>query len=133
MNQRYFKIAGIIILIVFAISSCKNALSPTAPQIVFPTTGTVHYTLVQELFTIACDGYGCHNSSDNAGNLDLSGYGTWITDPGVIIPGDTTHSVMVQIIEGKLSHAPGPLISIILTPNQIQGLKTWIEQGAKAN
>lgn len=67
------------------------------------------------------------------GNLNLTSWiSTTTSVPGLIIAGDTTHSTFVQWIEGKYSHDDSPLLSI-LTPNQVQGLKIWIKEGAKNN
>lgn len=124
----YFLILGTIIVASIELSSCKNTLTPGISNIVFPDTGSVHYPLVQQLFNYSCNYSGCHDHADQAGGLDLSYYDSWITDPGVIIPGDTAHSTLVLYIEGTYYHDPS-LVSV-LTPNQIEGLKRWIEEGA---
>jgi predicted small secreted protein len=115
-----------------ALSACKNTLTPGIDQIVFPTSGTVGYNeYVQPLFNIACNYSGCHDAADAAGGLDLTSYFSMISSsPAPVQAGDTTHSILIQRIEGK-----GPIMPPAgfgsLTPNQIQGLKAWIIQGAK--
>ncbi len=115
-----------------ALSSCKNTLTPGIDQIVFPTSGVVSYEkYVQPLFNIACNYSGCHDAADAAGGLDLTDWITLTSTPGVVFKNDTTSGTLVQSIEGKLQH--DPFLPGYLTPNQIQGLKAWVIQGAQNN
>lgn len=122
----------IILLIAISIpfSSCKNTMTPGIDQVVFPATGTVSYGTVQQLFNVGCQSSGCHNSTDKGGGLDLSYYDSWLTDshPDIIIAKDTTSSRLVLYMEGHFYHDPS--LPSVLTPNQIQGVKRWIMQGA---
>jgi Planctomycete cytochrome C len=115
------------------LSSCKNTMTPGLDQVTFPNTGQVSYGTVQQLFSVGCNYVGCHNHEDQAGGLDLTYYDSWLTDPhgSIIISKDTTGSRLVQYIEGKAYHDPA--LPSALTPNQIQGLKRWIMQGAGSN
>ncbi len=119
--------------ITIQLSSCKNTMTPGIDQVVFPATGHVSYGTVQQLFNVACLGSGCHNSQDKAGTLDLSYYDSWVNDThgDVVIANDTTSSRLVLYIEGRFFHDP-PLPAV-LNPNQVQGIKRWIMQGAGNN
>lgn len=121
------------ITLTWGLSSCKNTLTPGIDQVVFPDTGTVSYQkYVQPLFNLACLNSGCHDGGPTSNNLILTDYISATTSaPGVIIPKDTTSSLLIQYVEGRYPH--DPLLVAVLTPNQIQGLKKWILQGAKNN
>lgn len=113
-------------------SACKNTMTPGVGQIVFPTSGVVSYNkYVQPLFNIACNYSGCHDAADAAGGLTLTDWISLKSAPGVVFPNDTTSGTLIQTIEGKLPH--DPVLPGYLTPNQIQGLKAWIMQGAQNN
>ena len=49
---------------------------------------------------------------------------------GLVVPGDAIHSVLYQKIEGSSPLMP-PSKSTQLTQNQITGIKTWINEGAR--
>ncbi len=123
----------LIIALSIPFTSCKNTMTPGIDQVVFPATGAVSYGTVQQLFNVACLSSGCHNQTDDAGGLYLTYYDSWLNDPhaGVIIPKDTTTGIMIQYLDGQGVHDP-PL-PLVLTPNQIQGIKRWIMQGAGSN
>jgi hypothetical protein len=101
-------------------------------QIVFPASGVSYNKYVQPLFNIACNYSGCHDAAD-AGGLDLTSYISMMSSsPAPVQAGDTTHSILIQRVEGKGSIMP-PAGFGSLTSNQIQGLKTWTMEGAKDN
>ncbi len=114
------------------LSSCKDTSNPSSPigNIVFPATNISYEKQVQPLFNIGCATTSCHDNESQKGNLDLSSYGLWKLDPGVIIDGDTTNSRFIWCIEGRAGSPPMPPARP-LVQNQIQGLKRWIFEGAK--
>ena len=118
------------VISLFVLSSCKdtsNSVS-TLDDIVFPATGISYEKLVQPLFNIGCATTSCHDAQDNT--LNLTSYGLWYNDPGVIKAGDTVNSRFVWCIEAKPGSPPMPPPRPLST-NQIQGLKQWIYEGAK--
>ncbi|MDE3058370.1 MAG: hypothetical protein KGJ59_10485 [Bacteroidota bacterium] len=119
-------------IIAGACFSCKNNSNPVRNlnDIIFPDTGISYERQVQPLFNIGCAINGCHDATTMAKNLDLSSYGAWINDYGVIIPKDTTNSRLVWSIEGKNNAVPMPPYKA-LSLNQVNGLKRWIFEGAK--
>ena len=131
------KFSAIVILstaiLAFVLSSCKNTLTPGTSQIVFPASGVSYNKQVQPLFNVECNYSGCHDAADAAGGLDLTSYISMIaSSPSPVITGDTTHSILIEWVESKIGPHDPPFVSI-LTPNQIQGLKTWVLEGAKDN
>jgi hypothetical protein len=51
--------------------------------------------------------------------------------PGVVIPFDSQSSLLLQKIDGRLPH---PLeVPIIINDNQLKGIKTWLDEGARNN
>jgi uncharacterized membrane protein len=63
-------------------------------------------------------------------NLEYPYAYTNIMTLGLVVPGDAIHSVLYQKIEGSSPLMP-PSKSTQLTQNQITGIKTWINEGAR--
>jgi len=124
-------IASIPIL-TFVLSSCKNSVDNPIGDIKFPSSNVSYKEQVQPLFNVGCIYSGCHDqrTPDN-GNLSLTNYIDATTDdPGVIIKGNPTNSILIQRIKGQGGLMPP---SSPLNENQIQGLTTWIQEGGKNN
>lgn len=76
----------------------------------------------------------CHNATDPDGGLDLTTYSAATANFTIIFPGNPETSTLVWAIEGRLEVSPMPPIGYrALTINQIDGIKTWITEGAKDN
>jgi hypothetical protein len=133
MKKWFFK-RGFLIALIFGAASCKNTVSGPNGQttIVFPSSNVSYIKYIQPLFNIDCNYSGCHDSGTKAGGLDLTDYNSAMSVPGVIVPGNSKSSILVQRITGQLPIMPPPPLPT-LTPNQIQGIKTWIDEGAKDN
>lgn len=125
---------GFLCTLVLTAGSCKNNFTGPNGQttIVFPSSNVSYVKYVQPLFNIDCNYSGCHDSGTRAGGLDLSDYNSVMAVPGVVVPGNSKNSILVQRITGALPIMPPPPLPT-LTPNQIQGIKTWIDEGAKDN
>ncbi len=134
MMNRFFKfgfsMAGCVVALVFVLSSCKDTSNSVSnlDEIVFPATGISYEKQVQPLFNIGCATTSCHDNQDKT--LNLTSYGLWKLDPGVIYSGDTTNSRFIWCIEARPGSSPMPPARP-LVQNQIQGLKRWIYEGAK--
>lgn len=128
-----FLIVASAVLIAVEISSCKTVVGPkSGPDIVFPSKNISFYSQVLPLFLEACDYSGCHDQGTQAGGLELEDYAGVFSVPGVVVPGDTLHSRLVQSIEGVNGNImPPPYFGTPLNSNQINGIKQWILEGAK--
>jgi hypothetical protein len=117
----------------FALSSCKNTINTPLGDIVFPADSISYSRQVQPLFNVGCNYSGCHDDQTRAGNLSLTNYIDATTDqPGVVIAGNPSGSILIQRIKGTGPIMP-PLPYSPLSQNQIQGLTTWIKEGAHLN
>lgn len=110
-------------------SSCKSVVGPGGSTIVFPKTNVSFYRQVLPLFEQSCDYSGCHDDQSQAGNLALTSYASVKNGVGVVIPGDTLSSILVQRIKGINGTMPPPPASP-LNSNQINGIEQWILEGA---
>ena len=123
--------------LMLAILSCKDS-NPTGPggspsNIVFPTDSVSYAHHVQPLFNQACNFAGCHDDGQHTSPLSLTTYGnTVLSIPGVVIPRNPDASTLVLRIQGSVGQRM-PVNGNPLNQNQINGIRTWIAEGAKNN
>jgi mono/diheme cytochrome c family protein len=85
---------------------------------------------VFELHCISCHGNGRYDAS-----LDLTNPSLFV-DGLIVVPGTSETSILVWRIDPKYGTDPMPPIGsafLPLTANQIRGVTTWIDEGAKNN
>lgn len=122
--------------IVLGCKDTNNPLLDNSPSnVVFPTSGVSYGRHVQPLFNQACAQVGCH--SDDAGNasrLRLTSYAN-TTDPSllIVVPRHPENSRLVWSIEGSNGSTRMPPSGYPLNQNQIDGIRTWITEGALNN
>jgi len=129
-RMRYL-LPAFAITLSLTVLSCKDEL-PTQGSIVFPSTGVSFSQHVQPLFNQKCYGSGCHGPSET---LDLTPpmYASLMSyQPQLVISGQGENSLLVQILDGRAVPAMPPG-GERLTDNQINGIKTWINEGALNN
>lgn len=116
--------------LILSLMACDSG--PSEPgDVIFPDTGVSYRRHVQPLFDVGCNFNGCHNSTDRAGNLSLESYFDVINKPGVVVPGDSAHSLLVQVVRERQQHTFS--ISSIITSDQARGIAVWVEEGASNN
>ncbi len=121
--------------IVVIFQGCDDTVSSDELESIVLPDRNVSYVDVQRIFNIACNNSGCHNSIDRAGDLSLQDYGEVTSNPLIIFPGEPNSSKLVWAIEGRAGTATMPPIGgqVRLTQNHINGIKTWIAEGAQAD
>ena len=123
-------IAGACLILALIIASCDTG--PTRPgDVVFPDSNVSYSRHVQLLFDVGCNFSGCHNGTDRAGTLSLTSYFDLINKPGVVVPGDSARSLLVQVVRERQPHTFS--ISGIVTDHQARGVAVWVEEGASNN
>jgi hypothetical protein len=115
----------------------KNTLVPgeSPSTVLFPERNVSYEVHVQTLFNQACAFSSCHNDASHAGGLSLTSYyNTVFVDPGVVVMKDPQNSILVMKIEGRgPSGDRMPPGQNPLNQNQINGIRTWIAEGAQNN
>jgi Planctomycete cytochrome C len=121
-------------LIIFY-NGCKDSLtSSNIDNIVIPDSNVSYSQYIQPVFNAKC--ISCHGAGSVEGGVDLTSCGTTTADPRIVFPGEPDNSVLVWTVEGNPSEPlmPPPNSSYPpLTQNQINGIKTWIKEGALCN
>ena len=120
-------------------AGCKDTITgDQLDNIVIPSSNVSYSKYIQPVLNLKCATSGCHDDITAAKGYSMT---TWnnTTNPQFVVRGDTSAiltSRLVWAITGNpaVSLMP-PLDSGIkpLTPNQVQGIITWLREGAKNN
>jgi hypothetical protein len=100
---------------------------------IIPSVNVSYSQHIQPVFDARCSNAGCHNSIDRRAGLSLATWGDATSNSQIIFPGLPDNSKLVWAIERRASFAMPPDGYRPLTKNQIEGIKTWIKEGAKNN
>ena len=127
---KYFIIL-IFIFVVIISQSCDDTLtSSEIDNLVMPDSNVSYKAHVAPVFEVKC--VPCHNSQRSEAGLDLSSWVNATRDPTIIFPGSDSTSILVFAIERIPPYAPMPP-SEWLKRNHINGIRTWIREGALNN
>ncbi|MBN1448247.1 MAG: hypothetical protein JXA28_09985 [Bacteroidetes bacterium] len=131
--RKSLMLLGLLLVVVLpaAAPSCDDDGLGPGDDVVFPEEDISYAAHVQPYFNLRCANYGCHEDQTRAGNLSLTSYVALTERPGVVIPFDAESSLLMQKIDGRLPH---PIeVPILINENQLGGIRTWINEGAKNN
>ncbi|MDX9760081.1 MAG: c-type cytochrome domain-containing protein [Bacteroidota bacterium] len=131
MKRRVTAAGAFLAAAMFLVLACDDSGTRPGDEIIFPETDVSYMAHVQPFFDLRCANYGCHEDQTRAGNLSLTSYIAMTERPGIIIPGDPQSSLLLQKIDGRLPHPIN--VPIIINSNQLEGIRTWIAEGAKNN
>ena len=114
-------------------SGCKDTINASdLNNIIIPSSNVSYAQYIQPVLNLYCATSGCHNGTGGGGGISFTTWSNTIASPNVVFPGKPDNSSLVWVIEGK----PGvnhPNLYYNLNANQIQGVRTWISEGAKNN
>lgn len=120
----------LLLLLAGVVVACDTGITePT--DVVFPESNVSYTRHVQPLFDVSCNFSGCHNTTDRAGNLSLASYFDLIGRAGMVIPGDSARSLLVQVTSGRQPHSTN--LSYIISSAHARGVAVWVEEGALNN
>ena len=124
-------------LISISLISCDDTgINNDIDNIIIPSQNVSYAQYIQPVFNYKCTNSACHNSETRASGLDLTTWSGTVADPLVVSPGFPETSKIIWAVEGNSgsSPMPPPYGSVPpLTENQIEGLRTWILEGANPN
>ncbi len=129
-----FKIIFTLASALIIIYACDDTLNINdIDSRIIPPSNVSYSQHIQPVLDLKCSSAGCHNSKDKAGKLSFSSYSDTVSDPLVVFPYNPQNSKLVWAIEGRNISPMPPVGYPPLTKNQIEGIKTWIKEGAKNN
>jgi len=124
----------VLSILLFSSWGCKDTI--TNKQIddtVIPSSNVSFGKYIQPLLSVKCTSSGCHSDESRAAGLSLT---TWtnVHIPGIVNDYEPSTSRLVWAVEGQLGATRMPPFGYpALNQNQIDGIKTWIKEGAKNN
>jgi hypothetical protein len=117
--------------VIFLFISCDDTItSEDIDNLIMPDSDVSYAEHIAPVFEVKC--VGCHNDSRKEGGVNLSSYTNVVADPRIVFRGEADNSVLVWTIEGLPGVQPMPPFAP-LTRNHINGIKTWINEGAANN
>jgi len=126
------------LIMILALLACSDNATEPQKEIVLPEKGLNFETHIKPLFINKCaSGSGCHSAFDPANGLNLTDYQTIMTyfaagREQLVIPGQADQSFLYNILRGPLLGIPRmPLDLPPLNSNNLNGVKTWINEGAE--
>lgn len=127
-----FSLLVLTAFVLIVVNGCDDS-AKGINNVTIPSSNVSFAKYIQPVFLSKCANSGCHDPGTAAGGYDLSSW-VGITDPRLIVKGDTANSPLVWAIKRfpGVSAMP-PYGYPALTINQIHGIETWIEEGAKNN
>jgi len=132
-SKIYVSISFIIVFAaILSISSCDDT---SLTSIKIPTSNVSYSQHIQPVLNIKCAITGCHDAVTSAGGYSMADW-TSTTKIPFIIPNDPNNSLTVMTVTGQggLPIMPPVNASILpMTEVEVNGLKTWIKEGAKNN
>ncbi|MBT8378550.1 MAG: hypothetical protein KJN64_04920 [Ignavibacteria bacterium] len=125
-NVKYFLFLSTLLFI-----SCDDTItSEDINNIVMPDSNVSYAQHIAPVFEIKC--VLCHRDERMEGGVNLSSYTNVVADPRIVFRGSDSTSVLVWTIEKLPPYAPMPP-SEWLIRNHIDGIRTWIREGAENN
>jgi len=137
MNKFKQTLISVIIVVLFAatlfFSACDDTVtSAEVDKVIIPDSNVDYYEYIQPVFNIKCATSLCHDDGTRASGLSLTTYSNATARLDLVFPGDADGSPLVWAIEGTGGvFMPPRGATPPLTDNQIQGIRTWIDEGAK--
>lgn len=130
------KILLVLAPLIFILIGCDDTITvQTVDNTIIPSSNVSFGKYIYPLLQVKCAFTGCHAGPSPAGNLDLTSWVNVTAYPDIVSPGDATNSRLVWAIKNTPGVQMMPPINtgLALTENQIQGIVTWINEGAKNN
>ena len=119
------------LITISALTSCDDTITQEdINNLVMPDSKVSYAQHIAPVFEVKC--VGCHNSSKKDGGVDLSSWTTITADPSIVFPGSDSTSILVWTIEKLPPYPPMPPNEWLIR-NHIDGIRTWIREGAQNN
>lgn len=119
--------------IIITYTGCKDQVTAAdVDKVVIPDSNVSYSKYIQPVFNIKCTNTNCHEDATRAGGYSLTTC-TNASDPNFVVPGYPDNSRLVQAIKALSNYPMPPIGYPPLTQNQINGIITWIKEGAQCN
>lgn len=132
MNLKFILIFLITVIVIFF--ACDDTITNSnVDDTIIPPKDVGFGKYIYPVIYAKCSSIdGCHGAFDNgaAGGVVLT---SWETISDYVVPYDPEVSRLVQIVDGTIKTHPAVPDGFSLNENQVQGIITWIKEGAQNN
>lgn len=132
MKAHLIYLTALMLSVIFI--CCKDTVTNTdIDNVTIPSSNVSYIKYIQPLFNVKCNYSGCHDDESRAAGLCLTNYQSATSDYSMIFPGEPQNSRLAVAIQPGSVYPMPPAGYPSLTKNQIDGIITWIKEGAKNN
>jgi len=114
---------------------CKDTITGSPiDNVVIPSSNVSYSKYIQPVLNLKC--VNCHGVSETDGGVNLTTWANTTANSNVVFPGYPDNSSLVNVIQGRAGFPPMPPLGspyAAMNANQVQGVRTWIKEGAKNN
>ncbi|HSL89553.1 MAG TPA: c-type cytochrome domain-containing protein [Ignavibacteriaceae bacterium] len=130
MKKLLFTIS--ILIFAFILTNCDDTITvDDVDNRVIPDSNVSFSEHIVPVLQAKC--YSCHANGRYEAGLDLSLH-TRFVDGRIVVPGSPETSILIWTIEpGGNPQMPPVGTAPSLTKNQLDGFRTWVDEGAKNN
>ncbi|MFC2135256.1 hypothetical protein ACFLTH_11620 [Bacteroidota bacterium] len=123
-----------IIFFAFLFYACDDTIVQTdIDNRIIPESGVSFAEHIYSVLNAKCAFSGCHEDQTRAGNFSVTTWSNVVADPQIVFPYYPNNSKLIWAIEWTGSSPMPPVGYPYLTRNQIEGITTWVIEGAKNN
>jgi hypothetical protein len=130
------KLLSFIIISLLFLQGCDDTLTiEDVDSKDIPSRDVSFSQHIYPVLQVKCSFSGCHSQPNPADGIDLSTWSGVTADPNIVFPGEPDLSRLVWAIEGRAGISPMPIVGYAkpVTLDQLEGIKTWIDEGALDN
>ena len=133
MKNIFAVLFPLLFLIFVFLMGCKDQ-GTNIDSTTIPSSNVSYSQYIQPVFDNKCNNSGCHEDATRAGGLSLTSWANTTSDPGIVFPNEPQNSRLIWAIQNQAGISPMPPYGYAaLTKNQIDGIKAWVQEGAKNN
>ena len=137
MKRFYFMLLFLFVTVLLFSVACDDTITGNElDKVDIPDKDVSYREYIDPVLQAKCAAAGCHESSTEAGGLDVTTHSSLTADPAIVFPGLPESSQLVWAIEGQNGASVMPPLGATVYPvttEQIKGIKTWIKEGALNN
>jgi hypothetical protein len=124
-----------LFLLIPAYPGCDDTITNNdLDKKIIPDKNVSYSQYIQPVFNLKCANAGCHEDATRSAGLSLTSWANATADLSIVVRGEPDNSKLVWAITAQAGISPMPPIGYPpLTANQINGIKTWIKEGAQNN
>jgi len=126
---------SIVFMMVLLFTACDDSITGAdIDNVEIPDKDVSYAEYIQPVFNVKCATSGCHDDGTRAGGYSMTSWSN-VLQPGIVDPYNVETSRLVWRIEGLGVDIMPPIGATVppITLNQLNGIKTWIAEGAKNN